>query len=496
MDLTLATQVGAELRRRSREALKQYEPLPKLEEWHRSNARVRLCRGGNRSGKTTAGAVETSWWVLGTHPYLDVPEPCTALCVGNDWGLVGNPMWKKLAEKGQLEGEAGEAPILPERAIQNISWLDKGRRVPQRVELRNGSVIDFKSCEAKERKFMGASYDFAWIDEELADELVYQEILRGLIDREGRLIWTATPLARARPLIDLHNMAGDPESPLEVFEQIITMLENPHIPEKGKLAYIATIPEDYYACRVLGEFLALEGLVYGDWRPEVHEVPPSEIPPEWPRMIAIDPGYADPCAVLWTAMPPGERKALFYREFYKKRRTVRQVAEHIVRETRNEPVMKVVIDKESLKKNMGYQESIYSQFNAAFKDLGFVHPVTRSPLRCKLAQSAVESGIYYVKQMLMAGSDGEPMMRAFDSLAQFKREMDRYMWYPDDPEKNQPKKPMDKHNHLMDCMRYTAAELAVFEKAKEVGLSKSARIWQMVKKEREEAHSSLIVIGG
>jgi phage terminase large subunit-like protein len=210
-----AARLKAELTRRSKETLRLYEPLPKVLDWHKSEARIRLLAGGNRAGKTTCGAVEVGWWATETHPFLTTPTQPKILCVENQWALVGDPMWAKLAKQGgvKLPGTKSRTPpILPKRLIEHISWTDKGHEIPSLVQLRNGTSLTFKSCDSGREKFEGAEFDLVWCDEEMADTLVFQEIIRSLIDRGGKLISTFTPLARGRPMLMLHEMAEDPDA--------------------------------------------------------------------------------------------------------------------------------------------------------------------------------------------------------------------------------------------------------------------------------------------
>lgn len=425
---------------------------------HQSLARIKAIRGGNRSGKTTWGAVETKWWACGDHPYRQVPQPCKILAVGPDWSHVGDVMWEKLAKPGglQLPGLGPKSPpILPDRFIQDIAWTDKKEEQPRKVFLTNGSVIDFKSAEAGERKFMGTAYDFIWLDEEIPNEQIYQEIRRAALDRKASMVWTATPLVRAQALMEIHEMYADPNSQASVDECVLSLLDNPHIDEEARAEFIASIPEDYRQTRVYGEFLLLEGAVYGEWTPQ-HEVPAEAIR-EWPnapRMVVIDPGYGHPCGVLWIACLPGiPRRFIAYREIKQKRLTVSQLAERIFEASGSEPIVKVIIDKEAKKKNMGYQVSIFQQFNEAFFRLGFKHPVSGSPLACTVSKSDIRAGIYKVKEYLMPGPDGEPLFRITDNLTEFKKERRRYRWRTNSAAEGSDV-PIDAYNHLLDCLRY------------------------------------------
>lgn len=65
--------IEAELKRRSQLKLNLYNSGEKVHlkqlEFHKCQKRNRWVFGGNRSGKTECGAVETVWLARGIHPY-------------------------------------------------------------------------------------------------------------------------------------------------------------------------------------------------------------------------------------------------------------------------------------------------------------------------------------------------------------------------------------------------------------------------------------------
>ena len=58
----------AELADRQNETLRLYKPMPIQKQFHESRAHIRIIRGGNRSGKTTASMCELAYALMGTHP--------------------------------------------------------------------------------------------------------------------------------------------------------------------------------------------------------------------------------------------------------------------------------------------------------------------------------------------------------------------------------------------------------------------------------------------
>ena len=70
-------QVNAGLKKQiARPNLYAYVPHDKQYLFHKCDSKVILYIGGNRSGKTTGGAVETIYRAMGRHPYKKVtPAP-------------------------------------------------------------------------------------------------------------------------------------------------------------------------------------------------------------------------------------------------------------------------------------------------------------------------------------------------------------------------------------------------------------------------------------
>ena len=91
---------------------------------------------------------------------------------------------------------------LDKRWIRQISMLSGSKSSPEYgvidyIVIENvfggTSKIAFKSCEAGREKFQGTSLDFVWFDEEPPKE-IYEECRMRILDREGDIFGTMTPL--------------------------------------------------------------------------------------------------------------------------------------------------------------------------------------------------------------------------------------------------------------------------------------------------------------
>jgi phage terminase large subunit-like protein len=466
-------------------------------------------RAGNRAGKTTAGAIELGWWLTGQHPYLKVPTACRTLCVANDWSMIGSPIWEKLSVAGGVKlSSKGRAspPILPARMLHEISWHERARNIPNFVKLPNGATLTFRSCESGRERFQGTEFDLVWIDEELVDEGVYAEIQRALIDRGGKLIWTATPLARARPMIGLHEMASKADSKLSVEEFVASMLDNPHIDEAAKLAFVEQIMQEHpeqYETRVRGGFLVMEGLVYPTFRSNIHLISRDafnkmDVERRNPRIVGIDPGFADPFALLW-AMIREDGGLVFYREFYKTKVSLRDVMGEAARQSVYEPIVGMHIDPSSHRHDSRGNLTVYEEVRQELMKAGMHSALTGGAVPLHLANNLIDAGLYKVQEMMAPLPNGVPGILVVDDLQMFLREIRRYMWAPESAIKNISKKPIDKDNHLMDCMRYICMGKPAWQAVTPPGPAPSGAYasWLRYKEKKDKALSNdSITIGG
>lgn len=165
-----------EFNRRQKSELWKYEPLPIQERFHKSNASIRLFIGGNRSGKTYAGVVESIWLAMGEHPYKKIKTPNVGWIVALDFPNYIEPIILPMIHK-----------MLPDYMIKR-DYTSKERS----IELPNGSLMYFKSVESGEEKFQGAAVDWEWVDEE-PPEAIDKELSYRRMSTNGIIFYTMTP---------------------------------------------------------------------------------------------------------------------------------------------------------------------------------------------------------------------------------------------------------------------------------------------------------------
>lgn len=337
-DILVYRRLLAEAARRQIEALRLYEPLEGQDVFHRSKARRRLLRAGNRAGKTLVCAVETARALTGRDPYRKFPtEGGRCYAVGKDESQLGEVLHRKLfragafkiirdretgvwrafrpwdAEDMDREGAAKPAPpLIPNRYVKDRAWVKKAAGIPEKFVLTNGWEIDFWSSKAEPPR--GADIDIVWMDEEIVNPEWYAEMAARLLDRKGSLWWGATPQSGSTAMYDFHHRceqeeeewkkAGfDPAKEPDYREIVISLADNPHLGQREKDLLASDLTEEQARVRIDGEYAVLGRIMYPEFDLRCHDAPKFPIPHDWTRYAVTDPGR-QVCAVLFAAVPP------------------------------------------------------------------------------------------------------------------------------------------------------------------------------------------------
>jgi hypothetical protein len=301
-------------------AFSRYKPHNYQREVHTAvgKHRVTLLCGGNGIGKTLFLAAEALAWVTGERPWdgtkTKIP-PSRVLMVGPDFT---NYFPKKLI------------PTI--FSLMPLECWESHKKNPSGtyIELThpNGSVLEFMSYEQHLRRgadqaspFEGIDWDIALLDEPGPKE-VYVPISRGVMKRNGRLVWALTPVTDPWIWDELYQPAGeDPDiyaKTVSIFDAVKSEA-NPtgHLDQGALQKYVNDVKgRDDEDARLYGKFKHLIGLVYKDANRMVHGYDPKlvTIGADWPKGIVIDPADRRPWAMIWFAVAP-DGKRYVYREW-------------------------------------------------------------------------------------------------------------------------------------------------------------------------------------
>ena len=291
--------IESELAARASEPLRRYNADKvhlKQTEFHRAPQRNRWVFGGNRSGKTECGAVESVWLALGEHPYKPNRPDVQGWVVS-----LTQQVQRDVAQSKILK-------YLPPRRIEDVVMTSGRKGSPEygiidHILVRNAfggiSKLGFKSCDQGREKFQGASLDFVWFDEEPPLD-VYEECRMRVFDRSGYIFGTMTPLKGLTWVYDEIelNSRNDPE----VWCTHMEWKDNPYLDPAEVENMSAVMSADEQQSRRYGRFFAGEGLVYPEFDPERHVIDPFDVPPEWQCAVSIDPGLNNPTSCHFYAV--------------------------------------------------------------------------------------------------------------------------------------------------------------------------------------------------
>ncbi len=425
-------------RRKEQDRLAKYNTGEKVHKkqlaFHKCAKRNRWVFGGNRSGKTECGAVEAVWLATGTHPYRK-NRP-------NVFGWV-------VSLSMQVQRDVAQKKVLhylrPDRIADIV--MQSGRKdspehgVVDQIIVKNAfggtSVIGFKSCDQGREKFQGSSLDFVWFDEEPPRE-IYEECRMRLLDREGEMFGTMTPLKGLTFLYEeiYLNRGGDPE----VWYEFMEWADNPFLSEKEISHLAATMDETTLQARRYGRFCTREGLVYPEFDESVHVIPPFPVPPSWQDTISIDPGLKNPLSAHWYCVDY-DGNVYVVAEHYLAGESVdfhaeaiHAICDRLGWKRDGKGRIEALIDSAAGQRTLASQSSVTELF------------YERGILANANVDKDVFAGIQRVKSYLNT-KNGLPQLYIFSCCTNMIREFKGYFW-------GSGESPVKRDDHAMDELRY------------------------------------------
>ncbi|MBE7463850.1 MAG: hypothetical protein HS116_10125 [Planctomycetes bacterium] len=226
------------------DALKVFTPdrlHPAQRAIHAHPARIRVAACGRRFGKTTLGLVEAVQTASKTPNAL---------------------VWWVSAAKEQAKRHAWKL-----KRELDCAHEKNGKHRSDRIEFRNGSVLEFLSALSGDR-LRGEGLDFLVIDE-AADvpEEVWTSVLRpALVDRRGRALILGTPRGRGNWLHRLYLQGQDPALERELRAFRFPTLQNPKIKAEELESTRTIMTALEFKQEFEAEFVDGTGKVFGDVR--------------------------------------------------------------------------------------------------------------------------------------------------------------------------------------------------------------------------------------
>ncbi|MBE7076976.1 MAG: hypothetical protein E7374_03715 [Clostridiales bacterium] len=402
--------------------------------FHECQKKNRWVFGGNRSGKTECGAVETIYMARGNHPYRKIK--------GATSGWV-------VSLSTQVQRDVAQSKILN---YLNPDWIEdvvmlSGRKdnyangVIDYILIKNifgtTSKIGFKSCDQGREKFQGTSLDYVWFDEEPPYD-IYSECRMRVLDKNGDIFATMTPLKGMTFVYDeiYMNKFNDDN----IWYEFMQWDDNPYISEEAKEAMKRSMSEDELRSRQYGEFLDCGGRVYPEFDENVNVIEPFDVPYEWQDKLSIDPGLKNPLSCHWYAVD-FDGNVYVVAEHYDRDKDIEfhsqkihEISDALHWHRANNGMIESLIDSAANQTTLASRKSVAD----LFYDYGI--------LVNSNVNKDVFSGIQRVKSYIK-NSLGESKLFIFNTCKNLIRELKGYRW-------GKGESPVKTDDHSMDELRY------------------------------------------
>lgn len=232
--------------------------------------------------------------------------------------------------------------------------------------------------------------------------------------------------------------------------------ENIHL-RKG---YIADMMQTWSVERIKreieGSFDAFEGMVYHEFRRDVHVVKPFVVPKEWTRVIGIDHGYRNPAAWVWGAVDYDDN-IYIYREFYQREWLIEEICNGNQKENqsgalylmRGETIDQARIDPST--------RAVRGATGQSDWDIYIDNLPRDFPLM--LANNEKTAGIDKVKSYLKINpATNKPRLFIFETCSNLIEEISRYRYKELSPNQkglvSEVEEPRKVDDHALDALRY------------------------------------------
>ena len=275
--------------KRRLKGMENYSPNRKQLKGHESVARIVLYCGGNRAGKSTFGAMEMAYAMTKKYPEWDPMKrrfhgPTKGVVSATSFGVVMRVIEPKLSS------------LLP-RDSYVVKRTAQG--FPSQYKFKDGSTLDVVTLEMDNTAYESADWDIAWLDEPQS-KAKYQAILRGLVDRRGRMMITFTPLTEPWMKEELADRSDGKTIDLiqvDMRDNMTNVAGTTILSKEAIDEFEAEIPDDVKETRLHGKFFHLRGAIYLEFGDE--HIKSFEYDKKSPVICVLDPHDRVPHHVIW-----------------------------------------------------------------------------------------------------------------------------------------------------------------------------------------------------
>ena len=312
--------------------------------------------------------------------------------------------------------------------------------------LANGSEVIFRSTEFPDR-LRGPSISW-WFGDEAAmyDRLVWDVMIGRLREfGERGYAWLATTPRGRNWVWQLFVQGLKPGR--KIFK--VSSAENIYLDPAVIQAWRDTYSGDFALQELEGEFIAFGGLIYPEFRREVHV---TTQPPDTfvYTVVGVDWGFANPGVVLVLGVD-GDGRAWLVEEHYQRQRRIEEWV------TLGRQIW------QTWKVKTFYCDPSAPDYIKAFRD---------ALIPAEGANNTVNTGLQMVKNRLVVQGDGKPRLMVSRSAVHTIAEFESYQWA--DNRYGLRDEPVKANDHCLDALRYAVMGLDAGRKPIEVSVSRWA----------------------
>jgi hypothetical protein len=388
-----------------------------LNAWKNPSKKVFCFTGGNRSGKTTIGLIVSlsvlfgEWlWNGEKIPFIH-NEPRKVRVISQGWETHA----KQVIEPGLRYWWPKSRPLETKKNNQGIDavWIDK----------RSKSQLEILSNSQETDVHEGAKMDLVWYDEPPRRDIRISNA-RGLVDRQGRELITATLLKEAwlwREVIKAKLPDGSLDTSVYAIDANSYDNVGYGITAEGLEQFKRTLRPDEIESRINGKPSFMSTLVLPEFDRAIHIREPFTVPLDWVVDIALDYHSVKPWAVLFMAT---DRKGFkyFIDEIWENG-SPKEIAEKIIRKIRNNNyrVNKIIVDPlAKATDNIGVDD-VYAMLGNVLGPYGY---------SIQTASKDKDSGITLMRNYLMP-ENKMPALFVFKNCIMTATQMEDWVWDAD-----------------------------------------------------------------
>ena len=423
-----------------------YSPHPAQMELHKSAARFKVVNFGRRTGKSTFAQnyilhpqppLQESWPIKGA-----MEQPGRYWIIAPTYAQAKSVYWRGL----MFSKDPSDTTAIP-RAL--IGKINESELI---ITLINGSTIELKGVDNPD-SLRGSGIKGVVMDEYAfwRDPTAWEYVIQpALSDSGGWAVFISTPDG----FNHFFDIAEHAKTHSGWSYHHATIYDNPNIPEEEKQRLKDELDEDTWAQEYLGEFRKMKGLVYPEFKRDIHVVSlydeddmekktgNRKLPLGGAYALGVDPGLRDQLAV-----------GFFFVDYEDNYYLLDEIYERD-------------LDTDSayrrIRQKMGsdyYSTKVADSASAQFiKDMNTLHNLGLTPVK-KEGDSILEGIRLCRSQLKIQEGTGRPKFFVASHCKNFINEIEGYRYPPEEIGKNPKIQPIDVNNHMMDEWRYVRLTL-------------------------------------